>query len=94
MPYIKQRDRESLDDIIATLVKRISDEGMTQVDGRLNYTMTKLVDGLYSPSYFNFNRAIGVLSCVKQEFYRRIIAPYEDVKIEENGDVLNAKDRK
>jgi len=30
---------------------------------------------------------IGVLECVKQEFYRRKVAPYEDIKIIENGDI-------
>ena len=37
--------------------------------------------------YENFNAMIGALECCKQEYYRRIIAPYEDKKIEENGDV-------
>jgi len=30
---------------------------------------------------------MGVLECIKQEFYRRAVAPYEDKKKEENGDV-------
>ena len=30
---------------------------------------------------------MGVLECCKLEFYRRVAAPYEDIKIEENGDV-------
>ena len=30
---------------------------------------------------------MGVLSCVGAEFYRRVIAPYEDKKIIQNGDV-------
>jgi len=29
----------------------------------------------------------GVLENVKQEMYRRLAAPYEDKKAEENGDV-------
>jgi len=31
----------------------------------------------------------GVLECAKLELYRRIAAPYEDTKIEENGDVYS-----
>lgn len=31
---------------------------------------------------------LGVLECVKLELYRRVAAPYEDRKIEENGDVF------
>jgi hypothetical protein len=32
-------------------------------------------------------RVIGALENCKMELYRRKIAPYEDIKIEENGDV-------
>ena len=39
-------------------------------------------------SYHAYNEIIGVLECVKQEFYRRMVAPYEDKKCEENGDVF------
>jgi hypothetical protein len=38
-------------------------------------------------SYKSINDVIGVLECVKQEFYRRIAVPYEDKKIEQNGDI-------
>ena len=31
--------------------------------------------------------ADGVLELVRLEFYRRVVAPYEDMKREENGDV-------
>ena len=30
---------------------------------------------------------MGALECAKLELYRRVAAPYEDVKIMENGDV-------
>jgi hypothetical protein len=33
------------------------------------------------------NDIIGVLEAAKTEFYRRIIAPYEDIKIQDNGDM-------
>jgi hypothetical protein len=38
-------------------------------------------------NYKHINEIIGVLECAKQEFYRRVAAPYEDTKIQENGDV-------
>ena len=37
--------------------------------------------------YSRYNAAMGVLACAQQELYRRLIAPYEDQKILENGDV-------
>lgn len=58
--------------------------------GDLNYMITRLVDrclAVNGKNYTSINAAIGVLECAKLELYRRIAAPYEDEKIEENGDV-------
>ena len=59
--------------------------------GTLNYIITRLCDYWCRDSgeanYEKYNMVIGVLECVKQEFYRRQVAPYEDEKCEENGDV-------
>lgn len=58
--------------------------------GELNFLITSICrdwatqDGL---SYSAINDVVGVLECVKQEFYRRMAAQYEDKKIKENGDV-------
>lgn len=62
--------------------------------GELNFVITKhLVDYLgEDPSYYQFNEVIGVLECAKQEIYRRMIVPYEDKKMEENGDVYVTAD--
>jgi hypothetical protein len=38
-------------------------------------------------SYQNINELIGVLECAKLELYRRVASPYEDEKIQSNGDV-------
>ena len=38
-------------------------------------------------SYSNYAECIAALECAKIELYRRKIAPYEDKKIEENGDI-------
>lgn len=38
-------------------------------------------------SYSAYSSALGALECAKLEFQRRHIAPYEDTKIAENGDV-------
>ena len=40
-------------------------------------------------SYRNINELIGVLECAKLELYRRVASPYEDEKIQSNGDVFN-----
>ena len=60
--------------------------------GTLNYIITRLCDYWSrdfsgEANYEKYNAVIGALECVKQELYRRQIAPYEDKKCEENGDV-------
>ena len=40
-----------------------------------------------NPKYSKINAIIGILECIKLELYRRVAAPYEDVKAAENGDV-------
>jgi len=37
--------------------------------------------------YNTLNDAIGIVECVKQELYRMIVSPYEDIKIKENGEI-------
>ena len=82
MPYIKQERREEIDPTILNFCPENA--------GDLNYVVTVMIDNfinLRGETYKNFNAMIGALECCKQEYYRRIIAPYEDEKIEENGDV-------
>lgn len=57
--------------------------------GELNYKITTMCLQYLGklPSYADFNAVIGVLECCKLEFYRRAVAPYEDTKVAQNGDV-------
>jgi len=87
MPYIKKEERQELDKLLQPLIDLLKTKGTEEVDGQINCTFTKVLASLYKPRYFNYNRAMGVLECIKQEFYRRVVAPYEDKKKEENGDV-------
>ena len=79
MPYVTQDER------------RILNDGYHQPasTGQLNYKITQLVSAFLGPEprYNDFNAAIGALECAKLELYRRLVAPYEDRKIVENGDV-------
>ncbi len=87
MPYIKKEYREKLDPKIDALIDELRKTPVEDLDGQVNYVIFRLLLHLYPPRYFNYNRAIGVLSCVIQEFYRRHVAPYEDKKISETGDI-------
>jgi hypothetical protein len=87
MPYIKREQRGGWDKISKSVCKRLESIPLEEKDGQLNYLVTKILKGVYSPKYFNYNRAIGLLECIKQEFYRRDVTRYEGKKIKENGDV-------
>ena len=87
MPYIKQDERKVLDRHIEALKQFIANEG------ELNYVITRLCDqhlDWAGKKYSNINTIIGVLECAKQEFYRRVAAPYETRKMKNNGDVYSA----
>ena len=81
MPYIKQDKRHRLD----WVVMELGSEELSS--GELNYLITKILLNQRPLNYEDYQNLIGTLESIKQEFYRRKIAPYEDKKIEENGDV-------
>ena len=88
MPYIKQQYRTDIDKLVEPLIKHLSGLPLEKQDGAFNYTVTKILKGLYATDdYFTYNRSVGALSAVQAEWYRRAIVPYEDKKIKENGDV-------
>jgi len=90
MPYIKQEDRKAVDSAIEELARKVKSFLDTQQDGVMNYAITKLCKRVYTQpqkSYLRFNRLMGMMEACKQEMYRRWVAPYEDEKIKENGDV-------
>lgn len=81
MPYITKDRREALADGV-----------VPQNAGELNYALTRVVDQYmraHPPpkSYARIAEVVSALECAKLEFYRRVAAPYEDVKIKTNGDV-------
>lgn len=94
MPYVKQQVRKDLDQVLTPLIDAMIVAG----PGELNYVITKLINGHLdlnqgaSPNYKACNEAIGVLECCKLELYRKIVAPYEDLKEKENGPVYGVTD--
>jgi len=86
MPYIKKENRERLDVPLNQLCIEIKKQC---TPGELNYIITMLCRQYLESrgkNYTHINDIIGVLECCKKEFYRRIVGPYEDIKIIENGD--------
>ena len=87
MPYIKVGNRNKYEKILENLVKILKTLPPEEIDGELNYVVTKILKEIYPLRYFHINKAIGVLECIQLEYYRRVAAPYEDLKIKEAGDV-------
>jgi len=87
VPYIKMEDRPRYEEPLKELIGVLKSRPVENIDGELNYIITRILKESYPLRYFNLNRAMGVLECCKLEFYRRVAAPYEDTKIEQNGDV-------
>lgn len=97
MPYIKKEDRKEFDASINALADAIAKKNHDNCSlpcGDLNYSITRLIHRvLDNPQfdirvgYADYNEMIGMLECAKLELYRRKVAPYEDEKIKENGDV-------
>lgn len=88
MPYVNKNSRAFLDYIINDLIGAFNQHGISR-DGSLNYVISSVINNLYDTNYTDLNAAIGVLECAKMELYRRVVAPYEDTKIIENGDVYS-----
>ena len=82
MPYIKQVDRPNMDDVYEMMIS-----AMVKANGDLNYILFKFCKYQVKPSYNNYKNFCGELRQCATEIERKILAPYEDSKIEENGDV-------
>ena len=87
LPYIKNKNRVKYKKVLEELIDILKSLPLNEVDGELNYVVTKIIKDVYPLRYFHLNRAMGVLESIKQEFYRRVVGPYEDIKIKESGDV-------
>ncbi|MDD2711237.1 MAG: hypothetical protein PHV34_24945 [Verrucomicrobiae bacterium] len=87
MPYIKPENRKPYDPLINELVAELKKHGSQA--GDLNYVFSRVAKALLQANlrYDEANKLIGAIECVKLELYRRAIAPYEDGKIVENGDI-------
>ena len=84
MPYIAKEERENFKEAELLGLK-------CESSGQLNYVITKVIHGYLNKygmiKYARINDILGALSGATLEFYRKIVANYEDIKIEQNGDV-------
>jgi hypothetical protein len=100
MPYIKEEFRSKLDPCINDMVNCLMDASNLSSDstdisdtlGNINYCFSRVVAQIIGkPNYNKIAMITGVLENIKQELYRRVASPYEDMKIQQNGDVKEYK---
>lgn len=92
MPYIVKTEREQIDYYVDGVLESCHSWGA------VNYAVSTLVTKFLKHicfsgklSYENLQNAMGLFECAKEEFYRRVVVPYEEKKIKENGDVASYK---
>jgi len=81
MPYVKPEHRPGLDPVVDAMIA-----ADIQADGDLNYILFKFARRI-QPSYNKLKNYRAELRECADEIKRRMLDPYEDKKIQENGDV-------
>jgi len=93
MPYISREERKKYDDFINDLAMGLHQLDNDHLSGHLNYVLFRLAGLLCDGEpggqrgYAKMAVISSALSEAQAEFRRRIMSPYEDEKIIENGDV-------
>jgi hypothetical protein len=92
MPYINPSERVEIDELI---------EGFVPADGgELQYAIARMVNSYYERvdyesesgvRYKHMESIMGSLNGAALEHYRCVVAPYEELKINQNGGVYDVK---
>ena len=83
MPYVKQEKRDQL----KYLLREMKEEEIV-ANGDLNYLLYAYCVHHIPKSYNTLKNYCGELRQCATEIERRILAQYENEKIEENGDII------
>lgn len=83
MPYIERAGRVAIDEAL--------DAMPSLSHGALTYAITRLMVQYVEPqaNYTRMSQARSSAHDAADEFYRRVVAPYEDEKRRTNGDVYD-----
>ena len=92
MPYIPDDQRDELDDV-KRLPRTPGELGYLIAAEISSYLSGKRLDKGSALRFSDYNEVLGVLESAKLEYYRRVIAPYEDGKLKVNGDVFYVLER-
>lgn len=84
MPYVEDDKKIKVDLAIHDLVSNIKFYSV----GQINYALSKILIAYDPQHYLDHNTLIGLLECVKLEYWRRMVVPYEEKKRQINGDIF------
>ena len=95
MPYLKASLKEQLDrdvklhEVEGYLAEKFEPQDFAGIMNYMNYRLVKTYIGKRGKRYWIFALIVGTLVCCVLEIYRRLVAGYEDEKINdpEYGDV-------
>lgn len=82
MPYIDPKRRGGIDETLSN----VSYWGLGDIAYDV-WKLLKMYQRMMGESYHTHTAILGLLDSLKQEWYRREVAPYEEYKRERNGDV-------
>jgi len=82
MPYIKKAERFDM----GKIVQKMADFEVC-ANGDLNYILFKYCKYFIPQNYNSIKNYLGELNECVEEIRRRLLTPYEDNKIKENGDI-------
>ena len=93
MPYINKKQRENLEplvDLIAAEIMRVHKETGTARGALTNFTISEILHSVFrDPRYADMAEARSALQESHDEYARRVIGPYENMKIAQEGDIRN-----
>ena len=98
MPYIHQSRRDANNPLKMSVpgpdgfIRMITQPIGLLTVGELNFAITTLMSEYVRRrplSYAVLNDVVGVMTSALAEFQRRVVAPYEDKKCKDNGDVYD-----
>ena len=90
MPYLDINSKDRIDTQADLLYKDLNSMPPEELAGVLNYLNFKIVKNWITKNgkkYWIFALLIGTLICCILEIYRKLVAPYEEIKEKENGEI-------
>jgi len=92
MPFIKEIRREIIDNLfhktssLTEFIARLSEAG--ELDSAIAYIIYKILKQTYETGSWTVKaKPLKILSDIDKEYYERVLRPYADKKIKENGDI-------